>query len=93
MSKADYIWVRRYFSYCPETGEVRWRVAPNNRVKRGTLAGSWATGPHLKVGMQGVQVPIECIVWMWNKGWWPPKPPVHRNGDWTDNRIENLTIS
>lgn len=90
MSKADYIWVRRHLSYCPNTGELRWIKRPGGRAKRGALAGSWTKDWRILIGMKGKVFPIESIVWLWNKGRWPCGPLAHRNGDWLDNRIENL---
>lgn len=79
-----------YFSYSPETGELRWRKEPGNgHTHKGDLAGikhmsGW------RVRLKRRHYMAHRVIWMLMTGDWPTKQIDHINGDPFDNRWSNL---
>ncbi|AAP58684.1 17R [Xanthomonas phage Xp10] len=81
----------KLLAYDPDTGELRWKVANNNRVKVGSVAGSvdTATG-YIRVMLHGKLYQAHRLAWLLHHGSWPNNHLDHINGQKDDNRIENL---
>jgi len=94
----DYLRFNEKFYYRPETGEVIWKVRPENNShdKRcnTTHAGkplSYKTdGGYIRVNLHGSVYYAHRIAWLLYTGRWPRYEIDHINGDRSDNRIENL---
>lgn len=86
--------LKEWFSY--EDGQLFWKVS-RGRVRAGSLAGTNSTNQdgkvYRKIRVNGSQFLAHRLIWTLLKG------PIedfkvidHRNGDTTDNRIENLRV-
>ena len=79
-------------TYCPESGEIKWRVTRGGKAKVGDTAGSTDRG-YLRIRIHGSAYPAHRIAWALYYGE-DPYPSVldHINRDKTDNRISNLRL-
>lgn len=81
---------RQFFSYNPETGDLAWRVSPNNRVPVGRVVRAKDGGGYYQVKVQGVTYKVHRLAWLITTGCWPVSFIDHINRDRADNRIANL---
>lgn len=82
--------VRELLSYDQKTGEFRWRFGDRNR-KEGFVAGySCKSRRGVILSLDGAQYRAHRVAWLYVNGVWPSQVIDHINGDWRDNRIENL---
>lgn len=81
---------RELFSYDPETGELRWRVARGSRTFPGDLAGTIRPDGYVQVRVDGVFHLGHRLVWLILTGNWPVQFIDHINGSRRDNRRTNL---
>lgn len=82
--------LREVLSYDPETGVWIWLIAPNNRIKAGTvLAGSI----YRQVQVDGVVYQSSHLAWFYMTGDWPPTEVDHRDLDPSNDRWENLRLA
>jgi hypothetical protein len=77
------------YSYCPDTGEIRNRKL--GLVIRGTSKNRRTAYVHLKAG--GHCIYGHRAAWAMHYGEWPKGQIDHRDGDGTNNRIDNLRDS
>lgn len=71
-SDADQAYIKQALEYDPDTGDLRWRVAPSPRVMPGDMAGSWvARDKRLVVSIRGRALPATSIAWFLGYGRWP----------------------
>lgn len=83
--------VKELFDYDDEKGVLLHKVH-RSKVKVGTVAGSKPRSPKkpLSIRIDGHQFPLHRIVYLWHKGLYTEEDIRHRDGDKTNNRIENL---
>ena len=82
--------LQEVLDYSPETGEFRWRVATNRRVKIGALAGCLNSKEYRKIRIDRQVHFAHRLALLYVTGKWPVTDVDHRNGITTDNRICNL---
>lgn len=76
--------------YDPQTGKLFWR-APNNQCRKNPEAG-WRnpqTG-YLIIKVFGRGFLAHRLIWFYVHGRWPEDRLDHKDGDQTNNRIDNL---
>lgn len=83
--------IRELLTYDPDTGIFRWRVARNNRIKAGSIAGSFkrATG-YVEIHIDNKCYLAHRLAWFYMAGEWPADDIDHRNLAKDDNRWSNL---
>lgn len=81
--------VAKVLDYCPETGQLRWKVT--DRVKRaGSLAGSRNVTGYINVKLFGRTYKAHRLAWLLIYGSWPVAQVDHINRIRDDNRAANL---
>lgn len=83
--------VRRLFTYCPDTGEIRRRVSKGSKAPAGALVGSPHDG-YLTVYINGRNYRLHRLAWAHFYGSWPESGIDHCNRVRSDNRITNLRL-
>ena len=81
---------RQFFSYNSETGDLVWRVSPNNRVPVGHVVRAKDGGGYYHVKFRGVVYKVHRVAWLITTGSWPVHFIDHINRNRADNRIANL---
>lgn len=82
--------MRDVLDYDPASGDFRWKSPPWNHANlKGTIAGCAATGYTL-IKIDGRKYRAHRLAWLYAKGVWPKSRLDHRDGQTTNNRIENL---
>jgi hypothetical protein len=85
-------YVRSLLHYNEETGEFTWKRHRSPKTRMGDLAGCENNG-EWKVMIDGRPYQAHRLAWLWVHGEWPLKQVRHRNGNRTDNRLENLIVT
>ena len=67
-----------------------WKVAPNNRIKIGDVAGSIGAGGYRRTNVSGTHYRMHRLIWMHVYGEFPENEIDHIDGNPLNNRIENL---
>lgn len=80
--------VRKFFTYNPKTGELRWAV-PKQSVLPGSLAGTDCQG-YIRVKVDNKLYYAHNLIWLFVHGEWPPIQLDHKNRVRNDNRLLNL---
>lgn len=78
------------FGYDQATGNLLWKIMPSPRVKPGSVAGVIAANGRRYIAFDGKRYLAHRLVWLHQKGEFPPDNVVPKNGDYLDTRIENL---
>ena len=87
--------LRAALDYNPDTGIFTWKHRPDMSAQwNGKWAGKKAGGLHAE-GYIGIRVngrrhSASWLAWLWVHGDWPLEFIDHKNGDRSDNRIDNL---
>ena len=81
--------VHDLLDYDPETGWFAYKYSPNNRVKKGTEAGSLQHG-YLTVMIDGKNYRLHRLAFLLMEGKLPDCQIDHINGNRSDNRWCNL---
>lgn len=81
--------VRELFSY-REGGELIWRVATNNRVKVGAVAGRLRRDGYRQISVDGRLYFSHRLVFLYHRGYMPENDTDHIDRNPGNNRIENL---
>jgi hypothetical protein len=85
--------LHNWFRYEPETGKMYWKESFAHRVKVGDEAGAFCTN-YIRVGIFGAKFQMHRLIWLMLKGPIPPGYLIdHKNGDGTDNRLDNLRLA
>lgn len=93
MPKPSIEHLRRRFAYDPATGFVTYLIAPNNRVKVGSVAGHRRRSDgYWTVCVMGQYLPLTHVIFAVVKGRWPVQVD-HRDRDPSNNRWSNLRES
>lgn len=84
--------LRELFHYNPEVGVFIWRVDGGRwgRIKAGTIAGCTDGSGYRVIGVDGRLYRAHRLAWLYVHGQWPVYDIDHRNGDKSDNRLDNL---
>lgn len=78
------------FKYDPDSGLIINRNNRSSNSRIGELAGSESKTGYRIINVKGVRYKAHRIAWAMFYGHWPKNEIDHRNGDKSDNRIENL---
>lgn len=91
MAKPDPKLVQEFFNYCPEIGELRWRIGSRRR-SAGELAGTAVEKEKGRrvVGFMGKTYKAHILIWVCQTGAWPVDQIDHINENPSDNRWCNL---
>ena len=84
--------MREYLQYEQDTGKLRWKVRVSNNTRAGYQAGRKHPNGHIEVSLKKRSYMAHHIVWFLHYGVWPTAPIIHKNGNKTDNRLENLEL-
>ncbi|WP_102789484.1 HNH endonuclease signature motif containing protein [Stenotrophomonas bentonitica] len=76
-----------HFAY--EGGHLVWKKSPARRVKVGDRAGCQKSDGYTLVKIGGIQYRAHRLIFLLCEGWLPDRID-HRNGNRSDNRVENL---
>lgn len=82
--------LRELFSFDPDTGIFTRRLGRQG-VRAGAVAGSVCpkTG-RVRIGVDGRLYKAHRLAWLYVHGEWPTSEVDHKNGNPSDNRIDNL---
>jgi hypothetical protein len=81
------------FDYDPATGSIKWKIRPSQRVKAGSSAGHKGDGGYIYIHYKGKNILGHQLAWIICKGEMSGVDIDHKNGDTSDNRIENLRLA
>ncbi len=82
--------LRELLRYCPETGELFWKVSGRGRMRPGDPAGSMCHTGYKKVGIDGWAYLCHRVIWAMVYDEWPSIALDHADRNSLNNRIENL---
>ena len=77
------------WDYCPETGQLTWKISPARSVQAGSVAGKPSFG-YVLIGYKGFLYMAHRLAWLYCHGAFPKKFLDHIDGDRANNRIANL---
>lgn len=77
-------------SYDKITGVFVWLVKASRSTKIGAEAGSVRGDGYRVIRVDGVLYTAHRLAWFYAHGEWPENKIDHRNGERSDNRLENL---
>ena len=81
--------LKELFGYCPDTGVFYWTVSCN-RLKPGDKAGSVSSRGYVLIKISGKYYRAHRLAWLYVYGEFPKNEIDHKDGDKTNNRIDNL---
>ena len=81
--------LRKFISYDPEAGELRW-IAPKQKIVVGNLVGWNDSRGYINIGFCGFRLLGHRVAWALFYGEWPKSQLDHKNCNPYDNRIGNL---
>lgn len=84
--------LREVLTYCPESGELKWRVKPSQRENPGEIAGAIDSRGYLYVSVNKERYLGHRIVWALHYGEDTELYIDHKDGDKSNNRIANLRL-
>lgn len=80
---------KTFFSYDPDTGEIRYRLRRGKCVV-GTIIKCRTDSGHIVFGFERKHIRVHRLAWALTTGEWPVHEVDHINGDASDNRWCNL---
>lgn len=81
------------FDYEPETGLLRFNVAPNRRYKAGDIAGAVHSNGYVRVTLAKRALLLHRVAWKLMTREEPPDVVDHKDRNKSNNRWENLRSS
>lgn len=81
--------LRHYFSYDPETGELRWK-RPQKGIQVGRIAGNRNANGSIGLAVEGQKCLAHRVIWKMTTGRDPVADINHIDGDRSNNRLSNL---
>jgi len=82
--------LREMLSYDPETGVFIRLITTSNRAPKGSVSGRNNGNGYLRMMVDGQTYYAHRLAWFYVYGTWPANEIDHRDGDGTNNRIDNL---
>lgn len=82
--------LREFLSYDPETGNLTWIKAPNDKTPKGKIAGYKAQSGYIMVGYGKKEYRAHRLAWLLHTGEQPPKFLDHKDGVRHNNKWSNL---
>lgn len=94
MAKADITAerIREVISYDPVSGIFTWCQTQSNRAIAGSRAGTNRGAGYRRIMIDGKRIYEHHLAWLLCKGEWPTKTIDHRDGNPSNNAIDNLRI-
>ena len=89
MTELTHAELTRLLDYDPETGVFRWRVDRTGKTKAGSIAGCRAEGGN-RIRVNGTAHKSRRLAWFYVYGEMPRNNLFVKNGDYYDDRIDNL---
>lgn len=80
-------------SYCPETGEFRWRERIHSSANPGELAGTVEKNGRRKIQVDGCRQMASVLAWLYMTGAWPEELIDHRDNNASNDRFGNLRLA
>jgi hypothetical protein len=81
---------RELLEYSPESGVLKWKVGPSNKIAAGTPIGSKNASGYVRFMIDERSYMGHRVAWLLQTGEWPEKQVDHINGVRADNRWSNL---
>lgn len=81
--------LRAVLRYSPETGVFVWLIAPNRRIRVGSIAGTVRKGRR-SVKVDGAEHFVSRLAWLYVTGAWPQGVVDHEDTDPSNDRWLNL---
>lgn len=82
--------LRDVLLYDPETGVFRWALSRGSRAAAGAVAGWLDDKGYVRIQVDGHTCFAHRLAWLHCYGEWPDAHIDHRDGDPSNNRIDNL---
>jgi len=84
--------VLELFDYNKESGVFIWKISPNGRVRKGSIAGRTDSKGHIQITYKRKVIAAHRLAWFYVYGVWPSGEIDHINHKSSDNRIDNLRV-
>lgn len=81
---------REFLAYCPQTGVITWRKSFGRKIRAGVIAGSLTARGYVRVRLDGKRYSGHRLGWFLFYGEWPSGQIDHKDGNQSNNRIDNL---
>jgi len=82
--------LREVLSYSPESGLFFWKIATNNSIKVGQIAGCACCDGYMFIRIDSKRYMSHRLAWFYMTGNWPKYQIDHIDCDKANNRISNL---
>ena len=84
---------RELLSYSPDTGTIRWVWGRSRSGSAGGVAGTPTSDGYRVIKIDGRAYLAHRIAWLITYGKWPEGRVDHVNGEKSDNRLTNLSVT
>lgn len=93
MTKLSQTRLRALLDYDPVSGNFRWRVKSNSRIKIGTVAGQTDNRGYKRIRIDGLLHLAHRLAWLYVHGVWPSGFVDHHDLNPSNNAIANLRLA